>query len=561
MKILKTLSIFVIFCVCVCNLTAQIIENVSYTPSKQGNYGTVTTRSLATFAGLVSVGGNQGEVIGVGDKLTLDTYGYNNSTLNAGRNIFTSVTKAPTGNTNVYGNLNTTNNANINTLNAANAIIYGGTTNFANSEVALNNSGILEISDVKMKNPKCDIKWKKLPAYKASADYGHTKTPTATDYWFAYCDSDTNVVPNNWNASITTVNALATCLAHTGNCNTDESDDTHHKRYFTCSDIAVYQCTSDYSTRNEFNLYTPITSNKIWTCDVCENDPVNNPTGCKITTLGTCGGAIRRYKATVNANGSCSYSYGGMTGEIVPTPVDVHIGDTYGCSTENANNTLAAYCGIQNERLGTDSTKYYTFAQDAYYKMTSNSTCPHSNTELALCNELGNYSYDDWSTVLTAYHNHTYSTEDLCTLIETGHGSEMESFSCVINVPDPNSFTYYKSTYSVNKTEYRTKCKRGHCYSSANYTFESLDYEPGYYCKQKESSPTAFNQVSFPDGYVSAKSIGYPNSYWSGLNLPGEKGKAGLGCTKTDGNFTGYTYRTHYLNKKMKDTSVLNCSK
>ena len=498
MKILKTLSIFVIFCVCVCNLTAQIIENVSYTPSKQGNYGTVTTRSLATFAGLVSVGGNQGEVIGVGDKLTLDTYGYNNSTLNAGRNIFTSVTKAPTGNTNVYGNLNTTNNANINTLNAANAIIYGGTTNFANSEVALNNSGILEISDVKMKNPKCDIKWIKLPAYKASADYGHTKTPTATDYWFAYCDSD-NTTPGNgaWDISLEdNVSMLGTCTAgwETGTSNevgpyadTSANDVCHRigsgglstdRSFFHCTASVIKRCSS--SPYYSADLVSNNTYIKDCTCgalDVAKNScprtMIKVSTGEHIPDWNDkirCGGWNGRPKAYVLYNQFLpSNSYRAllpMSGTNGTSAIDP-------CPTKREafnSKVQRNYCGYD---IGTASNAFE--AVNSAIRTMRHTYCPGTTLTLKYCSDLYGSAYAD-----------NLSNEQICQGIQTAAptGINVNNFSCIKRGPNRDGYQAMRVA----------RCN-DHVYDGVNNTIEI--------CKQLRCDgtrcPADHNSVHYKD--------------------------------------------------------------
>jgi|GEM_PF-2626023 hypothetical protein len=561
MKIFKTTFVFVLFFLCVCSLTAQVMETVTYTPSKSGRYGTITTKSLATFAGDVNVGSGQGQITGFGDKFVIDAkQGYSAGTysavFSAGRDIFTSVTAAPSG-AYVGGSLNTTQNSTVGQLNAQRTVIYAGDANFTNSSVKVNKAGILEIDRVKMKNPNCDIKWVKLPAYKENADYGAVTNPTPTYYWFAYCDSDTNVVPNDWNANITTINALGTCLSHSGACVSDETNNALFKRYFTCDDIAVYQCTSGYSTRDELALY---------------NHAVNNPNllwvynSNSTAPNGWCAGLIRRYPAT-------PIWYGGSVSELVPTPVDSRR-DHCGYS----NRTLEAYCGLELNRAGTNSYLYRSYAQDAYYKMKHNDICTHSNTELTLCHELGNYSYSDWATVMTAYSNHTYSTEDLCGLIETGHGTSMSSFSCVLNIPNPNTFTYYKSAKTVVTSKRYFSCKNGHCYSDGgDYINGHLAWGVGEYCRMLNDADN-YAVEDYPTGYVTATEEGYPNTYWAGIQ--GEYGKVGIsgypanlnstqntycsyggGTGSTLPSFGGYTYRTHYLNKKMQNTNILNCSR
>ncbi len=265
MKTLKNTFVFILFFSCVCSLTAQVMETVSYTPSKSGRYGTVTTRSLATFSGDVSAG----SVTGLGEKLIIDAkQGYSRggtaASLGAGRDIFTSVTATPTA-AYVGGVLNTTQNSTITQLNAQNTIIYGGDTAFANSSVLVNKNGVLEIDRVKMKNPNCDIKWIKLPAYKVSSDYGTVTTPTSQNYWFAYCDFD-NTTPGNgaWNATTSTVNLLGTCTAGWNGSIKDKGATEDFCTYgyqnlnsfFTCSAYTIKQCTGPVQETQVYNKYT-----------------------------------------------------------------------------------------------------------------------------------------------------------------------------------------------------------------------------------------------------------------------------------------------------------------
>lgn len=544
MKIFKTTFVFILFFFCVCTLSAQVMESVAYTPSKTGRYGTLTTRSIALFSSDLNVTDG---VVGLGEKLTFDSDTYSSpsgTTLSAERDIYSAVTAAPTS-AYISGTLDTNRNVTYSELiNSPQAVVYGGDTNFSNSKIAINKRGTFEIDNVKMKNPNCDIKWMKLNAFTSSTP----PDENSGTYWFAYCDGTGTTTPNNneWSATISTINAIGTCLSHSGGCVEDPSNSNLHKRRFTCDDIAVYQCTSGYSTRDELALYKNAKSNPkdLWVNDLNSSQTKN----------GWCDGLSRRFPAT-------RVKYGGEVSELVPIPVDSGK-DECGYSSR----TLEAYCGLEFNRAGTTSSQYRSYAQDAYYKMKHNDICTHSTQKLTLCHELGKYSYNKWETYMTDYKNHTRSTEDLCNLIETGHGSTMSSFSCVMDVPNPTSFTYYKSTKTVLTEKSYYRCKNGHCYSSGGaYLNGNQVWGKGEYCKMREG-PYNYSVEDYPAGYVTATREGYPNAYWAGIQ--GEYGKVGISepyCTYGKAPslpaFGGYTYRTHYLNKKMQNTSILNCSK
>lgn len=554
MKIFKTTFVFILFFFCVCTLSAQVMESVAYTPSKTGRYGTLTTRSIALFSSDLEVTDG---VVGLGEKLTFDSATYSSTsgtTLSAERDIYSAVTAAPTS-AYISGTLDTNKNVTYSELiNSPQAVVYGGDTNFSNSKIAINKRGTFEIDNVKMKNPKCDIKWMKLNAFTSSTP----PDESSGTYWFAYCDSDTNATPddNEWSATISTINALGTCLSHSGACVEDTTSNTSlFKKYFTCDNIAVYQCTSGYSTRDEFASYKNAISNPH---DLWVNE-LNSGRG-----NGWCAGAMRRYPAT-------RVKYGGDVSELVPIPVDSGR-DRCGYSSR----TLEAYCGLELQRSGTTSSHYRSYAQDAYYKMKHNDICTYSTQKLTLCHELGNYSYNEWVTVMADYNNHTHSTEDLCNSIAERSGSTMSSFSCVMDVPSPTSFTYYKSAKTVITEKSYYRCKNGHCYSDGGaYLNGDQLWAEGEYCRQREG-PYNYRVEDYPTGYVTATGEGYPNAYWAAIQ--GEYGKVGISGYVTNPNstqntycpygeapslppFGGYTYRTHYLNKKMQNTSILNCSK
>lgn len=540
MKIFKTTFVFILFFFCVCTLSAQVMESVAYTPSKTGRYGTLTTRSIALFSSDLEVTDG---VVGLGEKLTFDSATYSSdTTLSAERDIYSAVTAAPTS-AYISGTLDTNKNVTYSELiNSPQAVVYGGDTNFSNSKIAINKRGTFEIDNVKMKNPKCDIKWMKLNAFTSSTP----PDENSGTYWFAYCDSDTNATPddNEWSATISTINALGTCLSHSGGCGEDTSNTSLFKKYFTCDNIAVYQCTSGYSTKDEFASYKNAKNNPfdLWVRDV--NSSRGN---------GWCDNLLRRHPATM-------VKYGGTVSDIVPIPVDSRKDDC-----EYSERTLEAYCGLEFQRSGATSSYYRSYAQDAYYKMKHNDICTHSTQKLTLCHELGNYSYNEWVTVMADYNNHTHSTEDLCNLIAEHGGSTMSSFSCVMDVPSPTSFTYYKSAKTVITEKSYYPCKNGHCYSSGGaYLNGDQVYDEGDYCKMIKSAAN-YRVEDYPAGYVSATDEGYPNAYWEGI--PGEYGKVGISrayCFYGDEpslpDFGEYT-DTHYLNKKMQNTSILNCSK
>lgn len=241
------------------NAQAQVIESVSYTPAKTGNYQTVATKSVTSFAGNLNV---TDEIRGLGFKLNLDT-GSNlpfatNTTLGASRDVYMLRTPAVTGTTalGMGGNLYTTNNTTV--TNSKVNRIYGGDTNFSNVGGLLTNNGILKFNGVEMKNPKCNIRWVKLPAYTENNDYPDQSNPTAHDYWFAYCgtvDPDPNN-PDGGEWHITTENAtlLGTCTAGWDGAvqESGESNDAPNKCFynqgatkssFTCTAQTLRRCT------------------------------------------------------------------------------------------------------------------------------------------------------------------------------------------------------------------------------------------------------------------------------------------------------------------------------
>ena len=219
MKISKMALVFTLLFSCVCGLKAQVIESVAYTPTKSGNYGTITTKSLAVFGGDVSVDNGQGTITGLGEKFVLDTKGFNNISLGSGRDVYSTVTTVSTGTTRIAGTLNTTNSTTITTLSAPSGDIYGGDTYFPKTAVTLNRAGVLEIHDVTMNNPKCQIQWVQLPAYTQTEDYDHftatesNPNPTPTLYWFAFCEptAGEDTTSGRWETSTRTAKVLGTC--------------------------------------------------------------------------------------------------------------------------------------------------------------------------------------------------------------------------------------------------------------------------------------------------------------------------------------------------------------
>ncbi len=259
------------------NAQAQIIESVSFTPAKKGNYRTLATKSVTSFAGNLEVN----EIFAHGQKLTLDTGSvvpFNGTTFSVSRDVYMP-SATVSGNTSIGsgGKVITTQDSTI--TNSKVDLIHGGNSDFNKVNGLLTTNGALNIDNVKMSNPKCDIQWIRLPAFTVNNDYFSASPSAAKDFWFAVCGSAAEeVIPEGyWQISHEHATLLGTCTAGWDGSSTSHQD-TYHTNLvgsspcthgqdsktsmFICSNQTVTKCTSNVSYGNK--LYG--TNNNAYSC-------------------------------------------------------------------------------------------------------------------------------------------------------------------------------------------------------------------------------------------------------------------------------------------------------
>ncbi|MBQ4493577.1 MAG: hypothetical protein II972_03125 [Elusimicrobiaceae bacterium] len=245
---------------------AQVIESVSFTPAKTGVYGTIATKSVTSFAGNLTTQ----NATGLGHKLTLDTkanYPFSaNTALGAFRDVYMPASQAIVSSDTKIGLGGKLLNAeNVKITKSQVNLIYGGDVDFNKISSLLAVNGPLNIHNVKMSNPKCDIKWVLLPAYKQSTDYSETNnTATSANYWFAYCDaggsSGDDTTGGAWETSIEDATLLGTCTAGWDGSSKSTQDtagtygespcmhsENINSGAFTCTNQIIKKCTSSVS--------------------------------------------------------------------------------------------------------------------------------------------------------------------------------------------------------------------------------------------------------------------------------------------------------------------------
>lgn len=528
------------------NVQAQVIESVSFTPAKTGNYKTIATKSVTSFKGNLTAD----NVTAHGYELYLRAGVYpfaDGINISSGKDTYMSE-GAKITNTNIgSGGKIFVSSENVTIKDSILNTIHGRNVDFPKTEGLLTYNGILDLQGVKMRNPRCDIKWIKLLAYRL-VDNETEASGNPRHYWFAYCaDEDVNVneeepeVTNDWTSTRTTFNGLSTCLAHNGNCTDtctggEANCPAHHiyHRYFECTNPVVYKCNTPYNTVNMFN-------GRIYADNYHQKNVWSGVSGQN----GWCDGSIRYYPATI-------FWYGGNVQEIVPYPIDTEIQKATGTNGVTAINlaeaTLRPYCGLTFNKMGDNSSHYISYAQDAYELMANNPWCTHGEA-LPLCYQMANKTYDAFNTWRTSF-----TDDELCKQIVNNNSTltNVNTFSCILNPTSPTGHTYFKTTNTRIVSEQRRPCHNNNiCHSSGNNTNFNIDINTGDYCKYRDAAQS-FNVNTYPENYIVTSHMTYSgNGREAGVT-------ASIDYDNQSGN-VAYNAGTYYLNKKIENAIQLNC--
>lgn len=513
-KLIKLSFIFVLLSIFV-KAQAQVIESVSFTPAKTGNYETIATKSVTHF----SSGLQADHIMAFGQKLTLDTQNFmpfmpgtgtsdDSVTLNVARDYYGRGVSSLTSNAKVGygGKLYTIRDAVI--TNSKADIVYGGDTNFGKITSNLQDTGILYIDNVQMNNPGCAIKWVKLLATDTAHDYSDTSnTASFTDYWFAYCDysggGNSGGGPAWIGSSVGGFSAIATCSGNAwdgsyeknatatansadGKCHFKtgqmtgiaqgygvySEDDSILTSEFYCPSIKIYKCTSSYSYENVYQDRNLNKSFNTQTKDVWDkNSTASN---------GYCASLVRNKPHKV-------LHYGAVAGETVPVPISAVNGDVRLSESEVKaaaksayNRTAMIYCGFGGD--------FYGHNNRAREAMEYNPTCVHEETPWQTCLDMAGVTYETWQTWLdglsdaTSEYAQTHSdnlqgeTYFCEKMVEAKPALDnLSSFSCVAplttDFPKPTDLKAYRIASYGSTTVSEQECKNGTCVSNNGVTY------------------------------------------------------------------------------------------
>ncbi len=465
MRIFKTALVFTLFFSCVCSLTAQVIESVAYTPTKSGNYGNITTKSVAVFSGDV----NADTITGLGDKFTLDTKGYTPGSIGSARDVYTTVTATPTGEAFVSGMINTVNNTSITNLKASSGTVYGNDVNFTNSSIVINQAGEMEIHDVTMKNPKCNVRWVSLPAYTQNNDYDTTSNPTPQYYSFAYCeaapgDDDGSTSEPTLHASIENATLLGTCTAGwngerggveytPANCSINKCCINRGSLYnalkssFLCTASIVKKCSNSIT-------YGPELENNPQYQTPCQDRPktlLSFPQpiyGPNWNNKGKCNGIYNRPLAVEIKNEFVSAN------EFVASNINV-VNNNSSCKVKEQMLSYSIhqlYCGIEVAQ-GAETIS----AWNSKIKALKHASCQGENLSYSYCSDLYGNTYDD-----------SLSKEAICEGIKTANpaGIDVNDFTCIKKGPNRRGYSAMRVARCNDHTETASNSKTQMCKSN-----------------------------------------------------------------------------------------------
>lgn len=486
MKTLKITFVFTLLFSCVCSLTAQVIESVAYTPTKSGNYSNITTRSLAVFEGDV----NADTITGLGDKFTLDTKGYTPGAVGSNRDVYSAVTAVPTGEAFISGMINTVNNTSITLLKASSGTVYGGDVNFANSPIAINQAGEMEIHDVTMKNPKCNVRWVSLPAYTQDHDYDTEANPTPQYYKFAYCDpsagDDDGSTSSGWETNVRTAKLLGTCTdGWDGGVNLEGSSGAtsehpctytagHLSGSFTCSAYSIKECEGSIyiSYPTEYTKGCAQRDSSYYTTTYKGETPEwNNTKKCHSASTTFYPHALSVYSKNLSRNDQFIIS--------TEMPQIFRWGDN--CQNTNSNTFryrlwdqwFELFCGYHGSSGGTAGDSKHNIQAKL-----ANKSCNGQVTNYKYCEDLYGSGYEVGGI-------NALADEQICQKIKDNNpsGINVNDFTCIKRGLPRNGYTAARARNCNNHhTVEFEHCKVTHCnktqcpniHSSTNYEYRTM---------------------------------------------------------------------------------------
>lgn len=494
---------------------AQVIEMVSYTPDKVGNYDTLSAKSLANFSGSLEV---NKDIVSFSDRLDFTSTNFikaNNATpsIHVYGDLYAPSIVISTATVSGLGKLYTNPATNSSITYASSDVIQGdNSVDLSNSKVVLQDNSKLFIDGVVMNNPNCTISWVTMPAY--NIDSG-IEVGTASNYNFAYCSSSSDTL-QDWSYSVSRFTGLAYC---SGNGWTDfnipdsdtasSADGKCYRSYssispascpdcngvnlsfngltsskFYCGNIQVYKCADRPVYENMYKKdslleYPNQKSTYIW-------DGVNLDLTDNADEIGFCANAKRNLKAQKlqyidpNNNPYVNNSYPAITLPINSMTLSKELGEKSNMASTLAsiyNRTGFSYCGFEADGAVNHNKQIYN-------KMVKNPTCTKENeiNPYTTCWEQANMTYSGFMTTILGK-----GFGQICQEIKTNNTSLGDTFSCILNAPEPTAYKAYRKGVGIVQSVSAVGCD-GKCLSSNGQV----------YCKNKYGSATSYSVGFYP---------------------------------------------------------------